>query len=95
MPSNLVAKIEKVDSDEQIKAKMNFSQSMWGSLKVDASTDYQTSSQVVVVDINQIFYTVSADNVTDADLFADSVKLTQIKKEITSKEPPVRRQRRS
>ena len=89
MPSNLVAKIEKVDSDEQIKAKMNFSQSMWGSLKVDASTDYQTSSQVVVVDINQIFYTVSADNVTDADLFADSVKLTQIKKEITSKEPPV------
>lgn len=59
MPSNLVAKIEKVDSDEQIKAKMNFSQSMWGSLKVDASTDYQTSSQVVVVDINQIFYTVS------------------------------------
>ena len=63
MPSNLVAKIEKVDSDEQIKAKMNFSQSMWGSLKVDASTDYQTSSQVVVVDINQIFYTVSADNV--------------------------------
>ena len=89
MPSNLVAKIEKVDSDEQIKAKMNFSQSMWGSLKIDASTDYQTSSQVVVVDVNQIFYTVSADNVTDADLFADSVKLKQIKKEITSEEPPV------
>lgn len=89
MPSNLVAKTERVDSDEQIKAKMNFSQSMWGSLKIDASADYQTSSQVVVVDINQIFYTVSADNVTDADLFADSVKLTQIKKEITSEEPPV------
>ena len=89
MPSNLVAKTERVDSDEQIKAKMNFSQSMWGSLKIDASADYQTSSQAVVVDINQIFYTVSADNVTDADLFADSVKLTQIKKEIKSEEPPV------
>lgn len=83
------AKIEKVESSEQIKAKMNFSQEMWGSLKISAESDYQTKQQAVVVDISQVFYTVNADLATSADLFADSVTVEDVKKQITSQTPAV------
>ena len=37
-PAQMTAKIEKIESFEQIKAKMNFSQSMLGKLKIEAPT---------------------------------------------------------
>ena len=83
------AKIEKVESDEQIKAKMNFSEEMWGNLKIDASADYQNKKQAVVVDVSQIFYTISADVQTSADLFPDGMKLDRIKKYIKNTDPAV------
>ncbi len=42
MPAQMTARIEKVESEQQIKAKMNFSEELWGKVKVSASTDYQT-----------------------------------------------------
>lgn len=72
-------KIEKVESESQIKAKMNFSQTLWGELKINAETNYQTKQQAVVLDLNQIFYTESIDNIASSDLFADSVTLDQVK----------------
>lgn len=83
------AKIEKVESEEQIKAKMNFSQKLWGELKVSAEADYQTKQQAVVVDISQVFYTINADITTSADLFADDVTVDEVKKQITNETPAV------
>jgi hypothetical protein len=83
------AKIEKVESSEQIKAKMNISEKMWGELKISAEADYQTKQQAVLVDINQVFYTVYADLTTGADLFADGVTVDDVKKQITNEKPAV------
>jgi len=87
--AQVTTKIVKVESEEQIKAKMNFSEEMWGSLKVNASADYQNKQQAVVVDISQIYYTVAADVQTSADLFPDGMKLSRIQKYITPESPAV------
>lgn len=89
MPAQMTARIEKVESEQQIKAKMNFSEELWGKVKVSASTDYQTKTQAVVVDVSQVLYSVSADNVTDADLFPDTMKVERVKRYINEDEPPV------
>ena len=81
--------IEKVESSEQIMAKMNFSQKLWGELKISAEADYQTKQQAVVVDIKQVFYTVNADLTTSADLFADGVTVEDVQKQISSETPAV------
>ena len=89
-PARVVAKIEKVESETQIKAKMNFSEEVWGNLKIEASADYKNNKQAVVVDISQIFYTVSADIQTSADLFPDNMKMTnRFTREINAETPPV------
>ena len=89
-PARVVAKIEKVESETQIMAKMNLSEEVWGDLKIESSADYKNSMQAVVVDVNQIFYTVSADIQTSADLFPDTMKLNnRLKKEINAQTPPV------
>ena len=87
--AQLTSKIVKVESEDQIKAKMNFSEEMWANLKVTASADYQNKKQAVVVDISQIFYTVAADAQTSADLFPDGMKLSRIQKYITPDSPAV------
>ena len=89
MPAQMTARIEKVESEEQIKAKMNFSEEFWGKIKLSASADYQTQTQAVIVDISQVFYSVSADNVTDADLFPDTMTASRLSRYINAKEPPV------
>ena len=88
-PAQFSAKIEKVESDQQIMAKMNLSQELWGKLKIDASTDYQNNKQAVVLDLSQVFYTISTDIQTSADLFPDDVQLNKIRREITGDTPAV------
>ena len=87
--AQVTTKIVKVESEDQIKAKMNFSEEMWGDLKVTASADYQNKKQAVVVDISQIFYTIAADVQTSADLFPDGMKLSRIQKYIKPEAPAV------
>ena len=87
--AQVTTKIEKVESDDQIKAKMNFSNEMWANLKASASADYHKNQQCVVVDISQVFYTVAADVQTSADLFPDGMKLSRIQKYITPDSPAV------
>lgn len=87
--AQVTTKIEKVESDEQIKAKMNFSNEMWANLKVSSSADYHKNQQSVVVDISQVFYTVAADVQTSADLFPDEMPLSRIRKYITPDSPAV------
>ena len=87
--AQVTTKIVKVESEDQIKAKMNFSEEMWGNLKMTASADYQNKQQAVVVDISQIYYTVAADSQTSADLFPDGMKLSRIQKYIKPDDPAV------
>ncbi len=46
-------------------------------------------TQAVVVDVSQVLYSVSADNVTDADLFPDTMNVERVKRYINEDEPPV------
>ena len=87
--AQVTTKIEKVESDDQIKAKMNFSNEMWANLKASASADYHKNQQSVVVDISQVFYTVAADVQTSADLFQDEMKLSRIQRYIKPDSPAV------
>ena len=87
--AQITTKIEKVESDDQIKAEMNFSNEMWANLKTSAFADYHKNEQCVVVDISQVFYTVAADVQTSADLFPDEMKLSRIQRYIKPDSPAV------
>lgn len=83
-------KIEKIESEQDMKMKMNFSQSMWGSLNIDFEAAQQKKSQIAMVDVNQIYYTVSlgSDFVGDS-LFADDETLENVKQQISNENPAV------
>ena len=85
--AQITTKIEKVESDDQIKAEMNFSNEMWANLKTSAFADYHKNEQCVVVDISQVFYTVAADVQTGADLFPDGMNLRRVQRYITPDSP--------
>ena len=76
--ANTVCNLEQIESEEQIKAKLNLSESLWGELKVSAEADYQTKQQAVVLDMKQTFFTVSTNNLHSSDLLADDVTLKDV-----------------
>jgi thiol-activated cytolysin len=88
-PAQISTRIEKVESSNQIKAKLHLSQKVWGELQVDAEALYKNETQAVMVDISQVFYTVTANKCKAADLFADDVTVEDVMEEIDDDNPAV------
>lgn len=88
-PAQISTRIEKVESADQIKAKLHLSQKVWGELQVDAEALYKNETQAVMVDISQVFYTVVADKCKGAALFADDVTVDDVMDEIDDDNPAV------
>ena len=86
----LDARIEKIESEQDMKLKMNFSQNMWGKLNVDFEAAQNKKSQIVMVDISQLYYTISvgSDLVGDS-LFAEDETLENVQRQITNESPAV------
>lgn len=79
--------LEKINSDEQLRAKAHLEQSVYGNLKLDAETGIGKTKQVVLLDYYQIYYTISADMQTKEKLFADNVTLKDVQKKINRDNP--------
>ena len=88
-PAQISARIEKVESAEQVKAKMHMSQEVWGKLSLDVDAINNNKKQACMVDISQVFYTVTADNCKGADLFADDVTVDDVAYNINNDNPAV------
>lgn len=88
-PAQISARIEKVESAEQIKAKMHLSQKVWGEMSLDVEAVNNHKKQACMVDISQVFYTVTADKCKGADLFADDVTVDDVAYEIDDDNPAV------
>ena len=88
-PAQISARIEKIESAEQIKAKMHLSQKVWGEMNLDVEAVNNHKKQACMVDISQVFYTVTADKCKGADLFADDVTVDDVAYEIDDDNPAV------
>ena len=88
-PAQISSRIEKVESEEQIKAKLHLSQKMWGEMNFDAEAVNTNKKQACVVDISQVFYTVTANKCKGANLFADDVTVEDVMNEIDDDNPAV------
>ena len=88
-PAQISARIEKVESSDQIKAKLHLSQKVWGEMNLDAEAVNTNKKQACMVDISQVFYTVTTNKCKGADLFADDVTVEDVMYEIDDDNPAV------
>lgn len=88
-PAQISTRIEKVESEEQIKAKLHLSQKVLGEMSLDAEALYENKAQACMIDISQVFYTVVADKCKGAALFADDVTVDDVMDEIDDNNPAV------
>ena len=86
-PARFTFDLEKISSDEQLKAKAHLEQNVYGKLKIDAETGIGEKKQMVLLDFTQIYYTISADPQTKEKLFGDNVTLEQVQSKINRDNP--------
>ena len=86
-PARFNFNLEKINSDEQLKAKAHLEQSVYGKLKLNAECGIGDKKQMVLLDFTQIYYTISADPQTKEKLFGDNVAIEEVQSVINSENP--------
>ncbi len=87
-PAQIYYKIEKIETKEQMTAKLNISESIWGKLGINVSAANKNNHSLYVAELNQIYYTVTADRAFPSKAFADNVTLEKVKSKITPEDAP-------
>ncbi len=76
-----------VISEEQLKATGSFNQSVYGKLKLDFSAASENKKQIVLLEYNQIYYTVNSDLQLGGAAFSPNETFQHVSSMITNDKP--------
>ena len=76
-----------VISEEQLKATGSFNQSVYGKLKLDFSAASEKKKQIVLLEYNQIYYTVNSDLQLGGAAFSPNETFQHVSTMITNDKP--------
>ena len=76
-----------VNSEQDFKASANFSEEIYGKLKIDFSAASHHKKQIVVMEYDQIYYKLTANQQLGAAAFSDATSFETVSNLITNQKP--------
>jgi hypothetical protein len=90
--ANVVCRMTTLDSADQYNAAISARQKFYGDVQVDVAADYFKEKQVVMLELDQIYYTLSVNRRADEPVFASNVTFEDVRKACTGTEEKSQRQ---
>ena len=81
--ANIMCSMTTIDSVEQYNATMNVRQKFYGDAQLDVSAEYFQKHQLVMLELNQIYYTLSVNRRAGDPVFASNVTYEDVRKACT------------